>query len=269
MWLVASGCAMDLLHSLTNLLKYLAPDPYFVSSRPALRRYLLPLAILLTVAAIAGAVVLKPSRGSKPDTWDNFRHKIADRAEVDLFDDFRAGLDSWESDESLASTWSYDTNGFVNPGTLSVLTPSKHLTDYVVDALAQVENKGLGLAFRASGPRSYQAVKLLSDGAGPMPGMQVERYAVIAGKASQPSRIHCPARFRKDTLYNIHLEVSGDSFALYIQGQLIDSWSDARLGSGGVGFFCAKGERARVAWVRVSHHADTLGKLCSMVTPLL
>ena len=42
-------------------------------------------------------------------------------------------------------------------------------------------------------------------------------------------------------MYRVHLEVRGDAFALYVQGNLMDYWSDARLGAGGVGLFCSPG----------------------------
>jgi len=247
---------------------------YLLPNRFSLRRQLLSLGILLALTAIAGAVVLKPSR-RKPDTWDTFKKDIAKRAQLDIFDDFQSGLDSWENVENL-STWSYDNGGLAIPGKLAFLTPSLHLIDYDVDSVAQVVSKGLGLVFRASGGRlgpqemsSYQVAKLIVDGKGPMPPLVVERYAVVGGEESARTRVHCPGTFQKDTLYHIHLEVRGDSYTLFIEGHLIDSWSDSRTKSGGVGFFCANGERARVAWVRVSHNTDGVGRLCAFVSTLL
>jgi hypothetical protein len=239
---------------------------YLLPYRFNLRRQLFAVGILLALTAIAGAVVLKPSR-HKPDSWDTFKRDVAKRAQLDLFDDFQAGLDSWESAENLA-TWSYDNGGLVIPGKLATLTPSLPLTDYDVDSVAQVVSKGMGLVFRASGTRSYQVAKLIVDGKGPMPPLIVERYAVIGGKESARVRIHCPGTFQKDTLYHLHLEVRGDTFTLFIEGRLIDSWSDSRTKSGGVGFFCANGERARVAWVRVTHNMDAAGRMCSFVASL-
>jgi hypothetical protein len=239
---------------------------YLLPYRFNLRRQLFALGILLALTAIAGAVVLKPSR-HKPDSWDTFKKDVSKRAQLDLFDDFQAGLDSWESAENLA-TWSYDNGGLVIPGKLATLTHSMPLTDYDVDSVAQVVSKGMGLVFRASGTGSYQVAKLIVDGKGPMPPLLVERYAVIGGKESARVRIHCPGTFQKDTLYHLHLEVHGDSFMLFIEGHLIDAWSDSRTKSGGVGFFCAKGERARVAWVRVTHNMDAAGRLCSFVASL-
>lgn len=232
-----------------------------------LRRHLLAVSILLAVTAIAGGVALKPSR-HKPDSWDTLKKNVALRAQVDLFDDFQSGLDSWESVENL-TTWAYDLGGLVIPGKLSLLTPSLSMTDYDVDSVAQVVNRSLGMAFRATGLRSYQAAKLIVEGSGPMPPVMLERYAVIGGRESARARVHCPGTFQKDTLYSIHLEVRGDRFTLYIQGHLIDSWSDDRLMSGGVGFFCGKGERARVAWVRVSHNTDMAGRVCAFVSSVL
>ncbi len=235
-------------------------------SRFNLRRHLLALSILLALTAIGGAVALKPSR-RKPDAWDTFKRDIAQRAQVDVFDDFQSGLDSWESIEN-AATWSYDLGGLAIPGRLAVLTPSLALTDYDMDSVAQIVDRGLGIVFRASGPRSYQAAKLIVDGGGPMPPLVLERYAVVAGKESARVRVHCPGTFQKDTLYHIHLEVRGNAYTLYIEGHLIDSWSDSRTKSGGVGFFCSKGERARVAWVRASHNTDAAGRLCSYLSSL-
>jgi hypothetical protein len=222
---------------------------------------------MLALTALAGAVVLKPSR-HKPDAWDTFKKDLAKRAQLDIFDDFQSGLDAWESVENLA-TWSYDNGGLAIPGKVAVLTPSLQLTDYDVDSVAQVVTKGLGLVFRASGTRSYQVAKLTVAGNGPMPPLVVERYAVIDGKESAHVRVHCPGTFQKDTLYHIRLQVRGDSYTLFIEGQLIDSWSDNRTKAGGVGFFCAKGDRARLAWVRVSHNTDVAGRLCAFLSGIL
>ena len=108
---------------------------------------------------------------------------------MDLFDDFQSGLDGWENIENLA-TWSYDNGGLAIPGKVAVLSASKHLTDYNVDAVAQVVNRGLGVVFRASGARTYQVAKLIVDGKGPMPPLFIRRYAVIDGKRIEESS--CP-----------------------------------------------------------------------------
>ncbi len=260
---------MNLWTHLRAILRYLWPEPPLLFPHAVARKHIAVIAALLGVAAIAGAVVLKPSRRDSADVWENLRQRVSKRAQVDLFDDFSQGLDAWQSGPDLASTWSYDGNGFVNPGALSLFEPSMRLTNYDLDALVQIEAKGLGLVFRAASTRSYQAVKLVGEGSSPMPSLAVARYAMIAGQTSRAAVTRYPERFQSDTLYRIHLEVRGDAFSLYIQGNLIDFWSDARLKSGGVGLFCSSGERARVAWIRVSHNTDSLGRMCSLLASVM
>src|SRR5579863_4016199 len=110
---------MNFWRQLRNLLEYLAPDPALVSPR----KHISIIAALLGVAAIAGAVVLTPSHRIKPDMWEVMRQRVSNRAQVDLFDDFSQGLDAWQASQNRAGTWSYDKNGFVNPGALSLFEP--------------------------------------------------------------------------------------------------------------------------------------------------
>jgi hypothetical protein len=255
---------MNLLRHLRKLLAYLAPEPALVAPR----KHISFIAALLAVAAIAGAVVLTPSRRTKPDIWEMVRQRVSNRAQVDLFDDFSQGLEDWQRTAKRASPWSYDKNGFVNPGSLALFQPSMHLTNYDLDALVQIEARGLGLAFRAASSDTYQVAKIVVEGSGPMPALAVERYTMIAGHASHSVRTRYPERFQSDTLYRVHLEVRGDAFSLYVQGHLMDYWSDERLKAGGVGFFCSSGERARVAWIRVSHNTDSVGRMCSLLSSM-
>jgi hypothetical protein len=92
---------------------------------------------------------------------------------------------------------------------------------------------------------------------------------MIAGRPLRAVHTQYPKRFLADTLYRIHLEVRDDTFSLYIQGNLVDYWTDPRLTSGGVGIFCSPGEHARVAWIRVSHNTDSLGRMCSLMSSIL
>jgi hypothetical protein len=63
------------------------------------------------------------------------------------------------------------------------------------------------------------------------------------------------------------VDVRGSDFTIMAQGQLVDFWTDSRLTRGGVGFFCSRGEKARVRWVEVSHQYDALGRLCAYLAP--
>ena|SRR5579859_7395301 len=257
---------MNLWAHFRRLAAYLAPERAYTAIA---RKQIAVVTALLAVAAIAGAVVLTPPRRNNPDAWEKLKQQVVNRAQVDLFDDFSTGLDAWQSGDNTASTWSYDKNGFVNPSALSLFVPSMHLTNYDLDSLVQIEAKGIGLVFRADGPRTYQAVRVLTEGSGSMAALFVEHYHVIAGQVSTPVRVRFSSRFPADTLYRLHLQVRGDAFSLYLQDQLVEFWSDNRLRAGGVGLFCGRGEHARVAWIRVSEHTDSLGRMCSLLASVL
>ena len=201
------------------------------------------------------------------DGWNNFHQTILDRAAVDLTDDFRSGLDAWDSRSNLTSSWSYDASGFVQPGPLAVFKPTSDMTDYRFQFLGEIDQKGLGCAFRAANLDNYYAVRLVVVKPGPLPLVRLVRYAVINGKEERHVEKPLPLATRPDTLYRMVVDVRGSDFTIIVQGQVVDFWSDNRLPKGGVGFFCGRGEKARVRWVEVSHQYDALGRLCAYLAP--
>jgi hypothetical protein len=251
-------------------------SPRHMSLRSAGNR-IAPVAGLMALAAIAGAVVLTPPRRAHPDFTEQLRRRviglfgqrISNRAGVDLFEDFSQGLDDWRGAENRTRAWSYDRNGFARVGALALFVPSLRLTDYDVDALAEINARGLTLAFRAASRENYEAVKILLSGSGALRSVAVQSYAVIDGRPTRPRVKNYPGRVPSDTMFQIHLAVHGNTFSLYLQGKLVTDWSDSRLASGGVGLACSSGEQARVAWIRVTHNADSLGKVCAFLSSLL
>ena len=192
---------------------------------------------------------------------------IMSRAAVALTDDFRAGLADWEGQGDWARSWSYDSAGFVRTGSLAVYTPSLHLTDYRLEFLGQIEQRSMSWVVRAKDLRNFYAVKLTLRDDGPVPAAYVQRYAVIDGVPAEVSQKRLPMQVTQDTLYRVLMEVRQENYVLTVQGQIVDSWSEPRLKSGGVGFFSAKGELARLRWVGVWHQYDTLGRLCAFLAP--
>jgi hypothetical protein len=95
----------------------------------------------------------------------------------------------------------------------------------------------------------------------------VQRYPVLQGRAEPVKSRRLTVPVQTDTLYRVQVSVHGNDFALMVQDQMVDSWSDARLPRGGIGFFSAKGELARLRWVGVWHQYDTLGRLCALLAP--
>lgn len=201
------------------------------------------------------------------DRLSNLHQTILNRAAIDLTDDFRSGLDAWDSRSNLTSSWSYDASGFVQPGPLALFKPSTDLTDYRFQFLGEIDQKGLGAAFRAANLDNYYAVKLAVVKPGPLPVVRLVRYAVVNGKEERHVEKALPFQVRPDTLYRMAVDVRGSDFTVVAQGQVVDFWSDSRLARGGVGFFCARGEKARVRWVEVSHQYDALGRLCAYLAP--
>jgi hypothetical protein len=235
----------------------------------------------LILASLAGFLVLL--RWGMPDlnasqvqhihlggTFDkslvDLRQSVLQRAAIDLNDDFRSGLDDWETGHG-ARAWSYDESGFAMPLHLALYRPSLDLTDYRLEFLGQLEKRGMGWVVRAKDSDDYEAVRLVVTRPGPLPLVNLIHYAVIGGRQLDRVEKPLPLTIRTDMMFRARMDVQGDDFALIIQGQIVDFWSDGRLKRGGVGFFCQKGEVARLRWVEVSHHYDMLGKLCAYLTP--
>lgn len=233
---------------------------------------------VLLVAVVAGAIPKVPVGRFAPRNFDraqrlfedylkNVNQTISDRAAVEYTDDFRSGLDAWESRSNLTSSWSYDAAGFVRPGPLAIFKPTLDLSDYHFEFLGEIDQKALGWAFRAEDLNNYYAMKFVVEKPGPLPQVHIVRYAMINGKEGPHVDKPLPMTVRSDMLYRIQVIVRGSDFTVLAQGQVVDFWSDNRLRHGGVGFFCNRGEHARLSWVEVSHQYDALGRLCAYLTP--
>jgi hypothetical protein len=200
------------------------------------------------------------------DQWKTVKQTMVDRAAIALDEDFRAGLDDWTS-RGGTTEWAFDATGFVRPGPLALYRPSVDLTDYQLQFLGMIDKKALSWVVRAADFDDYYVVKLVVLKPGPVPTIGVTRYAVIHGVAQDRSDTTAFINAREDMLYRVRMDIHGDTFALTVQGQLVDSWSETRLRKGGVGFFTARGEASRLRWVQVTHQYDMLGRLCAYLAP--
>lgn len=232
----------------------------------------LPLLLLLAIKpSLPKVAVAAPGdlelRRTIQTQWGAVQQNISSRAGIEYSEDFRAGLDQWDSRGDLTTEWAYDAAGFVHPGPLAIFKPTLGLQNYSSEFLGMVDQKALGFVFRAADLDNYQAVKLTVVRAGPLPTIALVRYAVIGGKAEEAKTTILPITVRRDTLYRVRVDVRDDNFAVTVQGTLVDFWSDARLRTGGIGFFAGKGEESRVRWVQVSHQYDALGRLCAFLAP--
>jgi len=201
------------------------------------------------------------------EQWKNLNQTISNRAAVAYADDFRSGLDAWQGRSNLTASWSYDAAGFVRPGPLALFKPTLDLADYRFEFLGEIDQKAIGWVFRAEDLKNYYAMKLVVVKPGPLPLVDMVRYAVIDGKEGPQVRKPLPITVRADMLYRLMVDVRGADFTVMAQGQVVDFWTDHRLQHGGVGFFSGRGERARLRWVEVSHQYDALGRVCAYLAP--
>jgi|SRR5271165_817281 len=200
--------------------------------------------------------------------WETMRTRIAQRAAVEYVEDFRAGLDEWESRNNRIADWSYDSTGSVRPASLAIFQPTVDMVDYRFEFLGVIDNRAMGCAFRATDTDNYYAVKLEVTRPGPLPEVHVQRYAVIKGRKTKFADHILPVQVRSDTLYRMEIDVHGNDFTIMAQGKVVDFFSDDTFQRGGVGLFCGRGEAARVRWVEVSHQHDALGRFCAYLAPL-
>lgn len=195
-------------------------------------------------------------------------HKvIMERAAISLVDDFRSGLGAWSGEGAWARTWQYDKANFVAPGALALYSPTVPMSDYSVSFLAQIDRRSLNWVVRGSDARNYVAIRIVITEPGPLPKAVVMRYPVIDGKRGSVTTLPLPLTIRADTLYKVRMEVQGDRFTTYVQDQVVDSFTEDRLPSGGIGFFSPPGDRALLRWVSVMHQYDYVGRLCALLTP--
>lgn len=243
--------------------------PSFVSNRSfKIAASVLPLviaaAIQLSALAPSGkSHAVKQGVAERP--FDQALDSVRKRAAVSLADDFREGLGRWEGAGHL--DWTFDSKGFVRPGSLAVFAPSRNLTDYAVEYLAEIDRYALGFAFRIQDLKNYYAVKLAFVRGGPQTVVHLIRYSVVDGREVERVVRPLPRPIPNNSLYKVHLDVNGPDFTLIAEGQMVDYWSDGRFRQGGVGFFCAKGERAKLRWVEVKHQDDVLGRICGLFAP--
>jgi len=199
--------------------------------------------------------------------WEVFQKSISDRAAINLTDDFRGGLGSWQGDGRWAETWKYNQAQFVEPGALALYSPTLPMADYSFEFLGQICRKSLNWVFRAKDLKNYYAMRLVLTSAGPLPQAAILRYAVIDGKESAVKTLPLPMSIKGDTLYRVRMDVKGDTFTTYVQGQVVDSFTDSRLPRGGIGFFSPKGDQTYLRWVEVSYQYDFLGRFCALLAP--
>jgi hypothetical protein len=233
------------------------------------RKWLLTLAIpVLSVIALYGlSPAMLPATDALKQDWHRAHQAVLDRAAVAFREDFRAGWDDWMSRGGVRPSWASDAAGFAHPNALALYRPSLGLSDYQMQFVGTIDKKALSWVVRAADFNNYYAIQLAVLKPGPVPTIGVTRYAVINGKMQNQVTTPLLMSARSDTVYRVSLDVEGDHFALSVQDQPVDSWSEPKLRQGGIGFFSEPDAASRIAGLQVKGQDDILGKLCAFLAP--
>ncbi len=225
--------------------------------------WLLPLAL---VSVWFGPGIRASSSGAIPAQWVAVKSAIERRATVDLEDDFRGGLSHWNGTAGWAKTWSYDATGLLHPGALALYLESAGMGDYSLEFLGVIEKRALGWTYRTVDMSNYYATRLALTRRGNIPTLDLERYAVINGRPDRRVQLPLPVVLSNITSFRVRTEVRGSRFTTYLNGKIIDAWSDDRLTHGGIGFFTDPDAVVGLQWVRVIQGDDLIGRLCAQVS---
>jgi hypothetical protein len=223
-----------------------------------------------SVAAINHPSVPGPIRQSgsghlHPMAWA--RGLVARRAAVEVTDTFQKGLQAWTTAaRNVPSGWTRNPDGYVTPGQLALFQPSLGFTDYRLEFLGQIETKGMSWVVRAHDRQNYYAMRFQIIEPGLRPVLSMVHYPVVGGKPGHRVEVPLSIMVHNNTAYHVTVDVRGNRFAASIEGQEVDAWTDDTPASGGVGFFSAAGERARVYWMKVSKNDDWLGRICALLS---
>ncbi|HET8546919.1 MAG TPA: hypothetical protein VFL57_02905 [Bryobacteraceae bacterium] len=224
---------------------------------------------VLFVLVMAGAVIIGTSgnqlqtavtSASRETGVRSFTGFLRSQGAVKYTEDFEGNLSDWGG--TPEDGWVRD-NGFIRPGRLRIWTPTKKLSDYEFEFAGQIEKKALSWAFRAVDEKNFYGTKIVIAKPGPLPRAELVRYAMLDGTVRMRNTLPLPATVRPDTTYRLKINVRRDQFTTYLNGQVIDTWADQTLRTGGVGLFSDPGESSLVSWASLSSRDGALGQFMS------
>ncbi|HYP07627.1 MAG TPA: hypothetical protein VER03_15445 [Bryobacteraceae bacterium] len=198
--------------------------------------------VAVVVAVLAGGAYVTFSGGKSSARASGPEETISDNTNPGMV----IGGGGW------TTTWGADSP--VNKGKqISIYRPSMTMPDYRLEFRGQIEKKALGWIFRAQDPKNYYVMKLQTLKPGASPVVALVKYAVIDGKETTHTQTMLPFPVSLDTVYQVRVDVKGDKFTTYVQGKLLDYWTDDRIKLGGAGFYTETGERSQIKSSQVSY----------------
>jgi hypothetical protein len=194
-----------------SLLLYTSEDKF-------LARFWRQIAVAIIALAISGFLLLGRSGASRPSV--------------------AAGTKSWSS-RSISP-----------PGRLmSVYEPSRGETDYRIEFGWVPDANGVGWVFRSRDADDYYAVRLRLIKPGAKLVLAAEHFSVLRGEEGVHSRKVIPL-INNSGLVQVRMDAVGPSFTLSLQDSPVDTWTDARLDAGALGFYQENGQRPAVQALR-------------------
>jgi hypothetical protein len=163
---------------------------------------------------------------------------------------FDGGWDNWVGG---VQDWKVDVAG-VRTGSMALFMPTLDLEDYDLEFFARIDTKSINWVVRAAGEDQHLRCSLTA-----VEGNQLEfSRTFVKGGATENTMVAATrVPGKKRTAVTIRTTVSGSSFAVTVDGAAVDTWTEKRLPSGGVGFMGTPEDRARLYWVKVSSSQDT------------
>ena len=162
-----------------------------------------------------------------------------------LEEQFDSGLGNWTGG---TNDWILDPAG-ARTGSLALFTPTLEKRDYEMEFLVRIDHRSVTWLFRAANLTQYYQASISVRAEG---GYEFRRGSFIHGthELADPLPIQVPLN-RKNAV-TVRLRAVGSEFSVSLDGQAIETWTDSRLPSGGIGFVGAPDDRARIYWVRLS-----------------
>lgn len=217
-----------------------------------------------------GALEEESKRGLFASAGDFIKNIVSEKAPVTLHHDFSRGLSEWttmalngaSSPVDDPHDWKHPTTpSLVAPGSLRLWSKSTLLKNYQMDFSGEIEKRSLSWVFRATDAKNYYGAKLTITKPGPLPNAGLIHYVMLNGHELDRVQLPLPITLERGKDYRVRVAVNDDHFITYLNGRIISSWTDERLGRGGVGFFADNNDQQKVAWVNLSERDSFLGQM--------
>jgi hypothetical protein len=175
---------------------------------------------------------------------------------------FARGFDSWTTElraSGRPAAWAVRA-GAAHPGSLRLWKPTLRSRDYDLRFLGEIQRRSLNWTYRAADPENYYATKLSLGKPGKENSALLTRLVVQGARTISRVELPMPVTLYPDRPYHVTVAVRGSHFLTLLDGHIIDDWSDATLGAGGVGFFSDPGEASSIHWVDFRERKGLLSK---------